>query len=185
MRRKPIIQANIITILRICGTAAMAFFSPSSAAFLIIYGLTGLTDVLDGWIARSTGTTSELGARLDSIADLLFYSVMLYKLLPTLWSILPPALWIVVAVALFLRLCAYGTAAIKYHRFAAAHTYLNKLTGAAVFFVPYMLYFRIGDAYCWGVAVVGLLASAEELFIHLINRRYDTRVKSLLNLLVQ
>ena len=185
MRRKPIIPANVITIVRMCGTAALVFFPPFSTEFLIIYGLTGLTDVLDGWVARSTGTTSELGARLDSIADLLFYGVMLLKLFPTLWRMLPPALWIVVAVALLLRLCAYGTAALKYHRFAAVHTYLNKLTGAAVFFVPYMLYFRVGDAYCWGVAVVALIASGEELLIHLFNRRYDTSVKSVLSLLVQ
>ena len=42
-----------------------------------IYTFAGLTDVLDGWLARKTGRASEFGARLDSVADLLFYSVLL------------------------------------------------------------------------------------------------------------
>ena len=41
---------------------------PLSTLFLTIYVLTGISDVLDGAIARKYTTTSELGAKLDSIA---------------------------------------------------------------------------------------------------------------------
>lgn len=183
MRGKPLIPANIVTVLRMVGTVVLLFLRPFSDVFLVVYALTGVTDVLDGWIARSTGTESELGARLDSIADLMFYTVMLVKVFPLLLEMLPVQLWVCVCVALALRLGAYGTAALKYHRFAAIHTYLNKLTGAAIFLVPFLIKTPIGFGYCWGVCVVGMIASGEELLIHIISRKYDACVKTILHFL--
>ena len=81
--------ANLITLLRIAGTISLLFLKPLSAVFFLIYALTGLTDVLDGWIARKTKTAGDFGARLDSIADLLFYTVILIRLLPILFAQLP------------------------------------------------------------------------------------------------
>ena len=40
--------------------------------------------MMDGAVARKTGIVSELGARLDTIADLVFTAVCLIKLLPVL-----------------------------------------------------------------------------------------------------
>ena len=65
--------ADTITSVRIAASLVLLFFSLDYTWFLIIYTITGLTDALDGWLARRTGTASEFGARLDSIADLLFY----------------------------------------------------------------------------------------------------------------
>ena len=56
-----------------------------SPMFFAIYALTGLTDVLDGWIARKMGSASQFGAKLDSVADLIFYAVMLIMIFPILW----------------------------------------------------------------------------------------------------
>ena len=74
--------ADVITMSRMAGTILLAFLRPLSAGFFLVYTLTGLTDVLDGWIARRTKTASDFGAKLDSIADLLFYTVMLIRLFP-------------------------------------------------------------------------------------------------------
>ena len=130
--------ANSITLLRIVGSIGLLFPAPMSPLFLGIYTLTGLTDVLDGWLARKTGTTSDFGARLDSMADLVFYAVMLIRFFPVLREALPLHIWYAVAGVLLVRLSAYCTAAIKYRRFASVHTYLNKLTGTAVFLLPYI-----------------------------------------------
>jgi CDP-diacylglycerol--serine O-phosphatidyltransferase len=46
---------------------------PSESAFLI--GLCIILDVLDGRIARYTGTTSEFGGELDSLADVISFGV--------------------------------------------------------------------------------------------------------------
>lgn len=46
------------------------------------YIICGITDMLDGFIARATHTTSQLGADLDSIADTIFVMVCLVEILP-------------------------------------------------------------------------------------------------------
>ena len=71
--------ADEITLLRIVGTLGLVILIPSFATFFCVYTLTGLTDVLDGWIARKTKTSSDFGARLDSIADMLFYGAVLIQ----------------------------------------------------------------------------------------------------------
>ena len=108
--RKTLFSANAITLLRISGTAVLLFLRPFSPAFFVVYTLTGVTDVLDGFVARKTGTASDFGAKLDSAADLLFYGVMLLKIFPVLWHTLPKKIWWGVALVLFLRVCSYTTA---------------------------------------------------------------------------
>ena len=65
-------------------TLLLLFLTPKSPVFFAVYSLTGLTDALDGWLARKTGTASDFGARLDSIADLLFYGIVMFRFFPFL-----------------------------------------------------------------------------------------------------
>lgn len=171
--------ADTITSVRIAASLFLLFLPLRSAGFLVAYTLTGLTDALDGWIARKTGTASDFGARLDSIADLLFYGIVLFRLAPVLWQVLPVAIWYAVAIILLVRLAAYGTAAIKYHRFASLHTWLNKLTGAAIYLLPYILVISAGIVYSWAVCVLAFAASLEELAIHLCRQGYRVDRKSI------
>ena len=162
------------------GTVIIGFLEPRTTAFFTVYTLTGITDVLDGFIARITKTASKFGAKLDSTADLLFYSVMLLKILPVLAEILPWSIWVAVGVVLALRLSAYIVAAIKEKQFAAHHTILNKITGFTVFCVPYILPLSFAASLCWIPCVVGALASGEELLIQTTpyGKRYKKEVKS-------
>lgn len=161
---------NFITALRIAGTAALLFLAPFTIPFYVLYTACGLTDVLDGAIARATKNTSELGAKLDSIADLLFYAVMLTKVIPALWLRLPMPIWYAAGAVVGIRLASYVTAAVKYHRFAALHTILNKITGLLVFLIPYYLSIPYTVPACWLVVVIAAVASTEELMIHLAGK---------------
>ena len=174
--------ADIITFLRIAGTLLLVFLQPLSASFFLLYALTGLTDVLDGWIARKTKTASDFGATLDSIADLLFYAVMLFLMIPLLWRMLPRGIWFVVISIVIVRILAYLVAAMKYRRFASLHTYLNKLTGVTVFFIPFSLVTCYLDIYCRIVCLIALAASVEELTIHIHSRHYRPNTKSIFSI---
>ena len=173
--------ADIITLIRMAGTLLLVVVEPLTARFFWLYGLTGLPDVLDGWIARTTNTASDFGAKLDRAADLLFYAVMLLRLFPILWQRLPVQIWYAVAVILAVRLSAYLLAAVKFHRFAAMHTWLNKLTGGAVFLLPYVLAVRPGVGFSWAICVLAFASSTEELLIHLFHRDYRADRKSILS----
>ena len=170
---------NAISILRIAGTIWLLLMKPLTLLFFVVYTVTGVTDVLDGAIARRYGTESELGARLDSIADLLFYTLILIRIFPVLWATLPKVIWVVVGTILLIRFISYGLAAFKYHLFASVHTYLNKFTGLMVFGVVYAIGSPIAVPYCWLVCLVAMLGSLEELFIHVTSKEYDHTRKTI------
>ena len=173
---------NLITSLRFIGTLLILFLSPLKPVYFAVYTATGITDLFDGLIARKIGATSSFGARLDSIADLCFYTVSMIKLLPILWKTLPRFIWIIVAAILILRTLSYIIAAIKFRRFAAHHTWLNKITGAFVFAVPYFLVTPIAVIYCFVVCGVGVLSTAEDLYIHICTSQYDEDIKSVFSI---
>ena len=77
-------MANIITGSRILLSIALLFFPTFSPAFYALYLTAGGTDMIDGTVARKTGKASEFGARLDSIADIVFVLVCLVKLIPVI-----------------------------------------------------------------------------------------------------
>ena len=168
---------NVISGMRILATAALLFIQPLSPAFITIYTFAGITDVLDGTIARRYGTTSELGAKLDSVADLTFYAAMLIRCLPLLGEILPTVIWIAVGCILLLRLVAYLSVAIKFHRFASPHSIWNKVTGLLVFCVPYLMHNRsLFLGYSVVVCVVALLAALQELWADFTSQRKQDRI---------
>ena len=179
-RRTRLTLPNCITFGRIAGAFLLWFTQPLSPIFYGIYTLCGFSDLLDGLIARATNSTSEFGAMLDSIADLLFYAVMMLKILPVMWELLPHWIWWAVAMVLAVRVVSYTVAAVRHHRFAALHTYLNKCTGAMLFAVPYFLSLPFAVGYCALVCAVGITASAEELWIHWIAEDYQADRKSVL-----
>jgi len=74
--------ANIITGSRIAFGLPLLFIPLSSVWFPMLYLFCGLTDMIDGTIARKTGAVSEFGARLDTVSDFVFLSVSLVKFLP-------------------------------------------------------------------------------------------------------
>ena len=171
--------ADTMTIIRMSASVVLIFLSPLTSLFFAVYTLAGVTDVLDGWIARKTGTVSEFGARLDSISDLMFYGVVLIRLLPFLLRTLPQEIFYVLTVILLVRLAAYITAACRYHRFASLHTWLNKLTGASVFLLPYVFVFSTGLVYSWLVCALAFASSLEELVLHLCRKQYNAEIKSI------
>ena len=171
--------ANCLTGMRLVGAVILLFLTPLGLPFYIVYSLCGITDALDGPIARRTGKAGEFGAKLDSISDLTFYAVVLCRLLPLLWKALPNWIWYGVGGVIALRIVAYATAAIKFHRFAAIHTWLNKGTSLLLFGVPYLLTTGVFTAYCVGLSIVSFLASGEEFIIHLTAKAYVPERKSL------
>ena len=76
-------MANYITISRIVlifPVLILATAEPglNNWAALVLFVIAGITDHLDGYIARKTGSTSELGALLDLVADKLLIIVTLF-----------------------------------------------------------------------------------------------------------
>ena len=86
---------NIITTLRFLGAACLLLCNPAGAAFCVIYGMCGISDMLDGYLARRLHAESKSGAMLDSVADICFVTCCTIRLIPVVQ--IPTWLWIWVA----------------------------------------------------------------------------------------
>ena len=126
--------ANCITVSRILFSLAMILFPPSSVPFAMLYVLCGLTDVLDGFLARKLHTESTTGERLDSIADLFFAVVYTLKILPLLN--VPYWIWIWTAIIAVTKITGIVIASGKVHQLVIEHSFGNKLTGLLLYLLP-------------------------------------------------
>jgi len=166
---------NFITLLRIVGTACLLWLKPFTVPFYVVYTLSGMSDALDGWVARKYNLISEFGAKLDSAADLMYYAVMIIRIFPVLWVTLPKWIWILVGTVTLLRLISYGVAAVKFKRFAALHTIMNKITGAMVFALPYMIKTPAAFPFCLGICAVSGIGTTQDLIFHIRSKEYPTK----------
>ncbi|MGN0537722.1 MAG: CDP-alcohol phosphatidyltransferase family protein [Acutalibacteraceae bacterium] len=130
-------MANIITSCRILCSAVLLFVPALSLSFYILYMIAGFTDMIDGMVARKTNTVSEIGSKLDTIADFIFVVVCLVKLLPLLE--IPAWLWIWIVLIAVIKIINVISGLVIKKKFVAKHTFMNKLTGLMLFIVPFTL----------------------------------------------
>ena len=129
--------ANCITIVRILCSIALLFFPAFSTAFYALYITSGVSDMVDGWVARMTHTVSELGAKLDTIADIIFVIVCLVILLPVLN--IPVWLWVWIGIIALIKIINIISGFIVQKRFVSVHSTMNKVTGLLLFVFPLTL----------------------------------------------
>ena len=127
-------MANIITGVRILCAIALLCFQPFSSAFYALYVTAGLSDIIDGAIARKTNTAGEFGAGFDTAADFIFVVVCLIKLIPALK--LPVFLTIWIAVIALIKFINIVSGYVMRKRFVSVHSLMNKITGVLLFALP-------------------------------------------------
>ena len=128
--------------------------------FWVLYVIAGMTDMLDGFLARQWGVETKFGARLDSLADFMFVLAVGYKLFP--WLKLPAALWMMMGLIAMVKIVNAISAYVIKHRIEFLHTKANKLTG----FLLFIGVMTIGQSYfvpvAWVIACIALFAAIQE-----------------------
>ena len=127
--------ANIISGCRILGSGLLLFFPTFSVEFYIIYIICGFSDMIDGTIARKTNSTSKLGAKIDTIADIAFITSCMIKILPTID--IPQWLWIWSIVIASIKIGNIIWGYVSKNEFISLHTAMNKITGLLLFITPF------------------------------------------------
>ena len=127
-------MANIITGFRIAASLALLFCPVCSLPFLALYLMAGISDMVDGVVARRTNTASEFGARLDTAADFVFVVVCLIRLLPVID--IPTWLYVWIGVIALIKSINVVSGVVMRKRFVTVHTAMNRATGALLFVLP-------------------------------------------------
>ncbi|MCL2827003.1 MAG: CDP-alcohol phosphatidyltransferase family protein, partial [Eggerthellaceae bacterium] len=104
---------TVLTASRIVCSVLMLLTQAFSTEFFVLYLWCGLSDVLDGYIARKAKCTSDFGAKLDSVADLVFSVALLLVLFQALLWELWMFLWIYLIVGI--RVLSVLVGAVKFH----------------------------------------------------------------------
>ena len=152
--------ANILTGFRILGSILLLFFPAFSVGFYIIYLFCGFSDMIDSTIARKTNSTSEFGAKIDTVADLLFVAASIIRLLPAIH--IPRWLWIWgggIAVIKIINIIL-GYASKK--QLISLHSIMNKITGLLLFLLPLTLSFIEAKYSSAAVCSIATFAAIQE-----------------------
>ena len=132
---------NFITLLRMAGSLGLLLCDVTGVVYWIIYGLCGISDIVDGWLARKLKCVTKTGALLDSLADLCFVACCAWTLLPILE--LPQWLWLWAGVIVVIKVVNQLSVLVMYGRCSFPHTLANKATGFLLFIAVPMTFFSI------------------------------------------
>ena len=127
-------MANIITGFRVLISIVLLFCPVFSPAFCVLYLIAGLSDMIDGTIARKMNTVTEFGARFDTAADFVFVVVCLIKLLPVISMPLWLCVWI--AMIALIKIINIISGYVVQKKLMAVHSVMNKVTGVSLFILP-------------------------------------------------
>lgn len=170
-------RANTITGIRIVCSIALLFCPVFSPVFYALYITAGVSDMVDGTVARKTNTVSEFGSKLDTVADFSLVAACLIKLIPVLD--IPVWLYIWIGVIALIKAINIVSGYVMTKRLVAAHTVLNKIAGVLLFVLPLTLQ-KIDLKYSGAVAcAAATIAAIHEGYI--IMARRDKQPNTLLS----
>ena len=151
---------NILSASRIVLCLPLLLVDAMTVPFWVLYLIAGVTDMLDGFLARRWGVESKFGARLDSVADFVFVLAAGYKLFT--WLKLPTALWMMIGLIALVKIVNAVSSYVVNHRIVFLHTKANKVTG----FLLFIGVMNIGQSYfipvAWMIACIALFAALQE-----------------------
>ena len=153
-------MANAITIFRIAASIVLLFCPVFSPAFYVLYIAAGLSDMLDGYVARKTNTDSRFGAKIDTIADYVFVIVCLIKLLPVIR--IPSWLYVWTGIIALIKVVNIISGFALQKTFMAIHSAMNKATGILLFLLPLMIPVLPLKYYAFVVCAAATFAAIQE-----------------------
>lgn len=168
---------NAVSITRIILSLSLIFIKPLSDKFYIIYIICGISDVLDGFIARKTGTVSGVGARIDSIADMIMIGVVLFIFYPIMNPTAEIIVWIILIT--IIRVGGMVLALKKYKTFVSIHTSGNKITGVIFFLFPMLFLYIDKIILIYIICAAATISAIEEFMIQLTSKEVQLNRKSI------
>jgi len=153
-------------------------------AFIWLLAVAFLTDAVDGVLARYSGQTSRLGARLDSLADVAVYMATAISLL-LLWPALVRSEWLAIAAVVISVVLPALAGLLRFGRLTSYHTLLVKVAVVATAFSLFVMLLGISVWPFRVAAMLAVLGALEEVAITAVLREERSDVLSLWHVLRQ
>lgn len=127
---------NALSFFRLFGSPLLLPLSQTANQFWMViwFVLLGLSDALDGALARRWNQTSDYGSKLDAIADLVFYpcsAIVLAILSPSYLSQNLPYIYVTLSALAGALLISR----IRCGRVIMLHTHISRYSGVLLFIV--------------------------------------------------
>ena len=170
--------ANALTISRIImATVLLLFFTEISTLFVIIYTVALLTDMVDGTIARKTGTCSSTGALLDSVADFIL-DASLFKVVIKM-KIMKKRFFIWLILALAIGMISPIINLFKHKKLFFIHSISCKMVMGLLIAVPFSIQFGFFDSYLTVILSLLTFSMLELVVMSLIMQEPDSDALSI------
>lgn len=171
---------NVISCTRIVLSVMLLFLLDRPVLFAVLYLLCGLSDLLDGYLARLLTAETALGSKLDSLGDFIFYAVWLFILSTLIKSEDKGQIMICVIIVAIIRIANLVITKIKFKQWSIMHTMGNKLTGLALFFLlPVYIYVNNVPFWSWAAfSAIAALSGLEESALLFKFNSYDPNRRS-------
>lgn len=168
---------NILSILRLLAAPVLLVFAWTGQPFPFVALLVAsfVSDMVDGWWARTFEVSSPLGAKLDSWGDFATYTALPLGVW-WLWPELVAAEFGFIAAALTAYVLPILFGFVKFQRLTSYHTWGAKAS-SIVMGIALLVLFAAGPVWPFHIATVLLVAeSIEELAITWVLPRWESDV---------
>lgn len=148
--------------------------------FVGLFLFVGLTDALDGFLARWLNQTTRIGAMLDSVADYLYYAFFAGWFL-SLWSAEVRSFVVLLTIPLVIIAGAYGIMLMRFQKIVFLHLYSSKLTAVVAYVFVILTFVRGFNSLFLSIVVsLWLLTALEMLAASIVIKSAQSNVKSIL-----
>ena len=130
-------MANVLTGIRILCGLLILVFPAFSKWYYGLFLLGGLTDAIDGTVARKLKKESDFGAKFDTAADLVFAVSVIIKTL--CFVVIPLWLLIWILCIAIIKCINIIRGFVISGRFISEHTVMNKICGVLLFVIPFCI----------------------------------------------
>lgn len=167
--------ANILTLSRIAlALILLVFFGEVTVPFLIIYVVAQFTDMIDGTVARKTGSCSTEGAVFDTIADVLLVGnvvKMVFK-----HRILSRSMKTWLLTSLCIAIVSPIISLIRFGKPYFVHSLSSKILSGVLLVMPFAIFFGFAEGYAVFALILFTYSMIENVIMNLLMKAPDSDV---------
>lgn len=181
MKKIPLNIPNILSLYRIIIFPVIIYtlIMEYEQLFTWLICISLITDILDGWIARTFNMQTEIGAKLDSIADVGTYIGAIIGVMVFKYADFEPhflSFFTFVGLFVFANLLSF----IKFGRSASLHLYSSKIGGYLQGFFFFTLFvFDFFTPFYYIMITWGIASFLEHISVQLVLKKMKSNAKGL------